>query len=200
MKTVSHITKEEFNELYTRKKRSLTKRIDGIKIQTKTVKGRIELRVNNEFVGDTIGDYDFLIDLIDESIEIQKSYNDYYQAIEQEKEDLVKNGAKYFSLSDIKTLLLEVVPGYLGQKQVALTDSEYWNVNGKTVRFSDHSRPATSKWNFIHGENTIEAPEGLLTVKMITEWLTGVLEIRDLDIDMIEEQFTRKKIRREAVT
>ncbi|MFA6066884.1 MAG: hypothetical protein WC707_06910 [Candidatus Babeliaceae bacterium] len=143
-------------------------------------------------------------DAIDEIKEkIKEVYENFMQQIETKTEvnKLIDQGAKYFSNYDVKQLLKETLPGFIGKETNAQSGSDYLNFYGHKLRFSDHARPYNSKWNFIHGENHIDAINGLLTKNEIIGWIVNLTDntIGDIDKEKINKYFDKMPIPQKVI-
>ena len=126
---------------------------------------------------------------------IKEVHERFITAIERKKEinNEIDDGAKYFSNYGVKNLIIEALPRWTGSQTNAMTGSDYLNFAGHKLRFSDHQRPYNSKWNFIHGENHIDAITGFLKKENITEWIDKLTKnkLSDSDKEKISEYFDK---------
>lgn len=114
--------------------------------------------------------------------EILNRLIDYYkEGIKAEKKykEKIKKGYIEISPNDMKKILIEVIPGYIGKKHQALSGSEYILVNNKELRISDHERPYDSKWNLIHGDYT-NIKSGMLSYEDVKKYIEHLIN-RPLD-------------------
>lgn len=113
--------------------------------------------------------------------EIKESiYNVYENFIDNinariEYNNAIDSGAKDFNIYSIKKIIKDSIPEWIGKEANARSGSDYLYIGNKKVRFADHDRPADSKWNFIHGQDYVDAIEGLLTKQNIIDWIESLI-------------------------
>lgn len=103
----------------------------------------------------------------------EEVYDDYKFNIKAEAEmkELIKKGYKRITHKHFKYVLKNILPDWCGHGTSAMSGSEYILFSGHNLRFADHMRPPTSKWNFIHGENHIDVLDGIFkTEKKFVDW------------------------------
>lgn len=128
------------------------------------------------------GKFDTIIDSID-AIRDDVNNNLEYAAIDKqnqiEYDEKIRQGAKPYSIAELKRAFLK----YLEDHQIAYEHKEaqtgsayiYIFQNKKEYRFSDHERPYNSKWNFVHGDSSINMHEGVYFDRELTEMFAAAV-------------------------
>ena len=105
--------------------------------------------------------------------------------LEKDRKEKLKKGYKDICPFTMKQILLEVIPGYIGNTHQALSGSEYIMIGGNEIRVSDHERSPYSKWNFIHGDyNNILS--GLLNIERVKKYIEHLI-----DGEMTKEEYNK---------
>ncbi|MFA6569919.1 MAG: hypothetical protein WCT77_01645 [Bacteroidota bacterium] len=143
--------------------------------------------------------YDKIEDVVIESIDaVKEIYNNFISSIDRKIQINYKidSGAKFFDNYEMKSLLKESLTNWIGKETNALSGSDYINFAGHKLRFSDHQRPYNSKWNFIHGENHIDVPNGLFTKNEILLYIDNLTDnlLREKDKLNISDYFDKMPV------
>lgn len=183
----------DLQQIYNGKKKSITTKLSGIKVCAKIEKdnpNNILIYVDDVFVAQSVSDFDYLLQVINE--EIENKIDTMKSNIEANRNFKIRSMKESFvelSISKSKEAILDICKGYFGSIIEAQTGSEYLFINGKTLRFSDHERSSTSKWNFVYTGSYINAPVGIIFKSDFKNFIEKELSIKKYDLVAFDNLF-----------
>lgn len=174
---------------------------DFLIISSRGFKNRMEtveviLLVNNEpedrrYLDATFYmDDDMLTDGVVYELDNMIKYHNDKLNYKRERQDKIDKGYKDISPIEMKKILMEVIPEYIGNHHTAMTGSAYLLINGNELRISDHERPYNSKWNFKHGEYT-NIKSGLFRIGDVQKYIEHLIDnkLNKKEMDKLQKVF-----------